>query len=266
MNGMPLGRKVVQPKGHDPSVLYAIARKSCTTAFYGYDLWRCYELSWLNTKGKPLAGILEIVYPVQSACIVESKSLKLYLGGLSYEKFGSARELEQTIRGDLAQILAPEWISVDITVQDDFYLMGCLPHPEGECLDDLDTSFEMIKPNANILSCTDGIAEEAMYSDLLKTLCPITGQPDWATVAIRYRGRTIQPEALLRYLCSLRDCQGFAEEICERIFADITERCSPETLSVKCYYTRRGGIDINPFRCSYPAGPDAIERTRLIRQ
>jgi 7-cyano-7-deazaguanine reductase len=117
-----------------------------------------------------------------------------------------------------------------------------------------------------MISIGQGLSEEALYSDLLKTNCPITGQPDWGSVAICYQGRTLDHEALLRYICSYRDHEGFAEEMCERIFLDIMKRCSPGILTVRCFYTRRGGIDINPFRSSRPIDLDDIDRARLIRQ
>lgn len=266
MSELPLGKKASQPKGRDTSVLYPIPRKTYPVTIYGYDLWRSYELSWLNDKGKPQAGILEVVYPVQSRYIVESKSLKLYLGGLSYERFSMASLLEKTIREDLEHILVPEWISVHIIGQENFPQMICRPHPEGICLDTLDSNIDTYQKDPNLLSCKQDILDEALYSDLLKTNCPITRQPDWASVAIRYRGRTIDHESLIKYLCSYRDHEGFAEEVCEQIFIDLMERCSPDMLAVRCFYTRRGGIDINPLRCTQPIGPDDIDRTRLIRQ
>ncbi|HVN70590.1 MAG TPA: NADPH-dependent 7-cyano-7-deazaguanine reductase QueF [Desulfomonilia bacterium] len=266
MNRLPLGEKVSQPKGRDPSVLYPIPRKNYAVTMYGYDLWRSYELSWLNERGKPRAGILECVYPVQSECIVESKSLKLYLGGLSYEKFASAGELEETIKRDLEPILVPKWIEVRIIGQDGFARMTCLPYPVGICLDTLDTGIDTYRKDPALLSCGEGSSEESLFSDLLKTNCPITGQPDWASVAIRYRGKTINHEGLLRYVCSYRDHEGFAEEVCEQIFSDLVQRCSPEILTVRCFYMRRGGIDINPIRSTEPVGPDEIDRARLIRQ
>ena len=266
MNRIPLGNRIPQPMGHDPSVLYPIPRKPCEIRLYGYDLWRSYELSWLNNNGKPRIGILEVVYPIESKCIVESKSLKLYLGGLSYETFDSAKGIEEIIRHDLEHILLPEWISVHIFEQAGFPQMTCRPHPYGTCLDNQDIQIHSFQRDPALLSCAQGLSEEALYSDLLKTNCPITGQPDWGSVAICYQGRTIDHEALLKYICSYRDHEGFAEEVCVQIFLDIMGRCSPSMLTLRCYFTRRGGIDINPFRSSHPIGSDDIDRTRLIRQ
>jgi 7-cyano-7-deazaguanine reductase len=266
MNRIPLGRKIPQPKGHNPSVLYPIPRKSYEVRLYGYDLWRSYELSWLNDKGKPLSGILEVVYPIQSKYIVESKSLKLYLGGLSYENFDSVKAIEDIIRHDLEHILLPGWVLVHIIEQAGFPQMTCRPHPYGTCLDILDIRIPASQRGPDLLLCVQGFSKEALYSDLLKTNCPITGQPDWGSVAVRYQGKTIDHESLLKYICSYRDHEGFAEEVCEQIYFDIMERCSPEVLTVRCYYMRRGGIDINPLRSSRPVSPDDIDKTRLIRQ
>jgi 7-cyano-7-deazaguanine reductase len=266
MNQIPLGKKIPLPKGHDPSVLYPIPRKPYNYKLYGYDLWRSYELSWLNNKGKPQTGILEVIYPIESKCIVESKSLKLYLGGLSYVNFDSAKGIGKIIRHDLEHVLLTEGIFVHIIEQAGFPQMTCRPHPDGTCLDNQDIQIHSFQRDPALLLCAQGISKEALYSDLLKTNCPITGQPDWGSVAICYQGRTIDHEALLKYICSYRDHEGFAEEVCEQIFLDIMERCSPSKLAVRCFYTRRGGIDINPFRSSHPIDPDDIDRSRLIRQ
>jgi 7-cyano-7-deazaguanine reductase len=266
MSKMPLGKDVKQPRGHDPSVLYPITRRPCPIPVYGYDLWRSYELSWLNKKGKPEVGILELAYPRESECIVESKSLKLYLNGLSQAAFDSAAEVKNTIQQDLERILVSPWIFVRIIDQKRFFELSCEPQMPGVCLDLLDVSIDIYQRDPALLSCHKGLQEETLSSDLLRTSCPITGQPDWASVVICYRGRRIDHSSLLKYLCSYRDYAGFAEEVCEQIFLDIFEKCSPETLSVRCFYTRRGGIDITPHRLSEPIGSEDIERTRLIRQ
>jgi 7-cyano-7-deazaguanine reductase len=264
---MPLGTKVPQIKGRDPSVLYPIRRKSCPVPVYGYDLWRSYELSWLNPKGKPEVGILELIYPVESGCIVESKSLKLYLNGLSYASFDSVREAETTIRNDLEGMLSSPWASVRIIRREEFSELSCETRLPGTCLDLMDVAVDTYAADPSLLMVLDSsMREEMLFSDLLMTYCPITGQPDWASVLIAYRGEGIDRESLLKYICSYRDHEGFAEEVCAQIYLDISQRCSPEVLSVRCFYTRRGGIDINPHRCSYPIGLLEIDRIRLIRQ
>lgn len=266
MSKPPLGRKTRQPRGHDPSVLFPIERKPCRVPIHGYDLWRSYELSWLNERGRPEAGILELVYPVQSGFIVESKSFKLYLAGLSYDRFASAQILEDLVRGDLEGTLRTPWLSVRI-----LGLRGCnevLPQdlPGETSLDTLDITLDPSPRNPGVLSCGRTHVEETLTSDLLRTFCPITEQPDWSSVMIRYRGRIIDHASLLRYICSYRDHKGFAEEVSELIYADLMERCTPETLQVTCFYTRRGGIDITAHRRSGPVGHEGVERIRLIRQ
>jgi 7-cyano-7-deazaguanine reductase len=264
---MPLGTKAPQIKGHDPSVLYPIRRKPCLLPIFGYDLWRSYEVSWLNPKGKPEIGIMEIIYPVQSECIVESKSLKLYLNGLSFVNFNSHEEVEKTIRKDLNGILSSPWVSVNILDGSHLFNISCETRLSGTSLDRIDVTINEYQRNDGLLTVENsGLREEMLSSDLLKTYCPITGQPDWASVAIAYRGSAINRASLLKYICSYRDHEGFAEEVCEQIFLDISRKCSPEILSVRCFYTRRGGIDITPHRCSYPIELDEIERIRLIRQ
>ena len=266
MSPMPLGRDVPQPLGRDASVLYPIRRRSCAGAMFGYDLWRSYELSWLNPRGKPMVGILELVYPLESESIVESKSLKLYLNGLSHVACGSAEDLSAVIREDLERILGAPWVRVRIIGQEGFPELACTQALPGVCLDALDVAVDSYQRDPGLLSCKEGFQEEVLSSDLLRTSCPITGQPDWGSAVIAYRGRGINHASLLKYLCSYREHEGFAEEVCEQIFLDITQQCSPERLSVRCLYTRRGGIDINSFRRSWPLGPDEIERTRLVRQ
>jgi len=266
MKEVPLGKKVAQPRGHDPSVLFPIPRTPRDLEIHGYDLWRAYELMWLNSRGKPTTGILEIVYPSRSGFMVESKSLKLYLGGLSYTRYESKEDLEATITADLHGILHAEWLSVGIVEQGRFPQMAVKAHPGGTCLDSLDVSIEAYRRDPGLLSCSDAAASETLFTDLLRTSCPITGQPDWASVEIQYRGRAMDRGSLLRYLCSYRDHEGFSEDVCEQIFSDIIQRCRPETLSVRCFYTRRGGIDINPTRCSHPVSGEEVDRTRLIRQ
>jgi 7-cyano-7-deazaguanine reductase len=267
MSRMPLGRKAILPQGRDPSVLFPIGRRPCPVPVHGYDLWRCYELSWLNHRGRPEAGILELAYPVTSLSIVESKSLKLYLGGLANERFGSGPELEEVLRHDLANVLAPGWMEVRIIGPRAFPDMMPEEQVEGTCLDDLDLAMgDLAGPDPSMLSIGQNLQEETLHTDLLRTLCPITGQPDWASVVICYKGAALGHGSLLRYLCSYRNHQGFAEEVCERIYCDIMTRCAPERLLVTCFYTRRGGIDITPHRRTDPVGPEGVERKRLVRQ
>lgn len=266
MSRLPLGMKMEPPIRRDPSVLYALQRNPCPVPVYGYDLWRSYELSWLNTKGRPEAAILEIVYPVQSRFIVESKSLKLYLVGLSYERYPTAEALGQVIKQDLGGILESGWLSVNVVGLSEISDMAPRGLAGVTCLDSLDIAVDTYTRSPGLLSCGDHVKEETLTTNLLKTSCPITGQPDWATVVIRYRGRAIDHASLLRYICSYREHRGFSEEVCDLIYADIMESCAPDYLHVSCFYTRRGGIDITAHRRSEHVDPEGIEHTRLIRQ
>ncbi len=265
MTRLPLGKRVKHPSGYDPSVLYPVER-TLQPGVFGYDLWRAYELSWLNEKGRPMAGILEMAYDAGSRRIVESKSLKLYLSGLAWERFPSAGRLEAVIARDVGAIVEPGWIDVRITQPDGFAAFLPLVGPKAAPLDTLDVEMQDFDLDPALLSTRQDVVEEALYSDLLRTVCPITSQPDWATVLVRYKGRAIERAGLLRYLCSYRSHAGFAEDVCSHIYRDIAGRCRPETLSVTCFYTRRGGIDITAHRCGVRVTARDVERTRLVRQ
>lgn len=261
-----LGKPVASPRGHDPSILTPIPRPARRVAMHGFDLWRGYELSWLGHRGCPQTAIFELVYPCESACLVESKSLKLYLNGLAYARFASAAQVEQTIRHDLNAILGSPWVNVTIFNAVDFPALAWQTQAPGTSLDDMAEVDIRDAPDPDLLSTTALEAQETLNSGLLRSLCPITGQPDWGSVVIRYRGARMSASGLLSYLCSYREHRGFHEECCERIFSDITARCAPQELLVGCLYTRRGGIDINPVRSSYPLHPQDFPRLRLIRQ
>ncbi|HQP29928.1 MAG TPA: NADPH-dependent 7-cyano-7-deazaguanine reductase QueF [Deltaproteobacteria bacterium] len=266
MNDTLLGKTVASPRGHDPSILTPIPRPVRPAAMYGFDLWRAYELSWLGPRGCPRAAIMELIYPCESACLVESKSLKLYLNGLAYARFDSADEVEQTIRRDLNAILGAPWVSVTIFTAADSPALAWQTQAPGTSLDALAEVATREAPDPSLLTTADEFTAETLNSGLLRSLCPITGQPDWGSVVITYRGARINASGLLSYLCSFREHRGFHEACCERIFSDITARCAPQELLVGCFYTRRGGIDINPVRSSYPLKPQEFPRLRLIRQ
>jgi len=261
-----LGRTTPSPETYTPSVLHPIPRKRSPLVPYGHDFWRCYELSWINSSGKPEVAICEVVYPVESTCIVESKSLKLYLNSFSQSRFASFKEVEETVFHDLRTILDPEWIEVTIIPQERFPCLRWQETPDGICIDRIDVSIDTFQPDPGLLLTEISPVQETLYSDLLRTLCPITAQPDWASVIISYAGPQIIHASLLRYLCSFRHHSGFSEECCEQIFTDIHHRCAPDRLEVRCCYTRRGGVDITPLRSSAPVPRDSICSPRLIRQ
>jgi 7-cyano-7-deazaguanine reductase len=260
-----LGKKVEGPRRRDAAILYPIRRPEPGIMMYGLDLWRAYEISWLNPKGCPAAGIMELIYPRKSANIVESKSLKLYLNGLAFERFGSKDDLIMTIKNDLQPVLVSPWIEVRIYTDDE--TEAVLPAKiDGICIDRLDTGISVYKPDPGLLKTSDERASEMLVSNLLHTNCPITSQPDWATVIVDYTGPKISHESLQAYICSFRDHEDFAEACCEKIFTDIRGTCAPERLLVQCLYTRRGGIDINPLRASFDVRPEDVPLTRHIRQ
>lgn len=265
----PLGQKSEYPERYAPEVLYPIPRALGRAAiqvaeqwpYYGEDLWNAYELSWLLPSGKPVVALLELRVPAGSPCIVESKSLKLYLGSFNHTVFASVAEVESTIARDVGAVVgAPVQVQVkDLTAE----AFNVVPLP-GESLDQLEVTDFVYSVQADLLRCeSDAIVSETLHSHLLRSCCPVTGQPDWASVMVRYRGPKLDRAALLRYIVSYRNNQEFHEQCVERIFTDILQHCRPQALTVYARYTRRGGIDINPWRSTEAS---AAPHWRLVRQ
>lgn len=270
----PLGQRTEYPDAYAPELLSGFARAagradlglSGELPFQGVDLWNAYELSWLNEKGKPVVATAELSFPATSPQLVESKSLKLYLNSLNRMRCSSAAELEQRIVRDLAAVAGAE-PEVRIVPAFDFR-PAAIDLPDGDCIDDLDVEIATYQVDPELLSLAAGAdaddpVEETLYSNLLKSNCPITGQPDWATVSLHYRGARIDRSSLLAYIVSFHGHDEFHEQCVERIFVDIRRRCAPEALSVYARYTRRGGLDINPFRSDFESPPG---HRRLWRQ
>jgi len=264
-----LGQEVAYPTQYDPSLLFPIPRQPSRVEvgidplalpFVGLDRWHAYELGWLDVQGKPHVDTATIHVPCGSPNLVESKSLKLYLNSLNGARFNSAESVRERIATDLSARAGAE-----VVVE-----LGLPPVAEGDegevSIDGLDISIDDYgPPNAGHLRTLPGeVVEEALLSALLKSNCPVTGQPDWASVTLRYRGAPIDREGLLRYLVSYRDHAEFHEQCVERIFHDVSRCCGPEWLVVEARYTRRGGLDINPWRAS-PGAPPPPSR-RDIRQ
>ena len=254
-----LGKATAYVNRYDPTLLFPIGRASkraelgigTSLPFHGTDIWNAYELSWLDRRGKPHVAMATFAVPADSPNIIESKSFKLYLNGFSGERLDEA-DLVARLRRDLA---AAAGAVVDVTlIPAAAFPHQALAEPAGIVIDDLDITIDHYgPPRADFLGCTDGTpVDEALVSHLLKSNCPVTGQPDWASVQVRYSGPRIDHAGLLRYLTSFREHAEFHEQCVERIFTDITRRCAPDTLSVYARYTRRGGLDINPFRSSTP--------------
>ena len=266
--GLLLGKHTPVVADYAPELLYPIARaggRSKLSAsgdfpWYGADLWHAYELSWLNAVGVPQVSVGRIVVPADSPCIIESKSLKLYLNSLNATRFEHVGALVDTITRDLGRV-AGAGVRVSLLGIDSPDLAGAAL--AGTCIDDAAVGDIPGEPGAELLRVGDEVIEQRLYSHLLRSLCPVTGQPDWATVWLDYRGPEQDVSALLRYLLSFRDHRDFHEQCLERMFTDIMTVASPERLSMQAFYTRRGGLDINPFRSTDPA---AMPLPRLNRQ
>lgn len=267
----PLGKSSPYVDEYAPSLLYPVPRAplrrelgiEADPPFTGSDIWNAYELSWLNARGKPRIALASITVAANSANIVESKSFKLYLNSYNQTRLhGDLAEVRSNLERDLSAAFGG---AVKISLRQP---LDCGRETyaiwEGECLDDQDIEVERYSPDPELLRAGGDFVEEALYSDLLKSNCPITGQPDWASVHISYRGARMDREGLLRYLISFRRHGGFHEHCVERIFMDLLKHCRPEQLSVYARYTRRGGLDINPFRTNCGASPPP--NRRLVRQ
>jgi 7-cyano-7-deazaguanine reductase len=255
---LPLGREVPLPETYDPSVLVALPREEGRRAlglegalpFDGVDLWNAHELAWLGPTGKPVVATAELWIPATSPRLVESKSLKLYLGSLSETTHASSEEVRTVVARDLEALVgAPVDVRLALSPT-----AAPVAAPPGTSIDDVDVACDVFEPEPGLLesaAAEDDQVDETLTSHLFKSNCPVTGQPDWATVLVRYRGGRIDRGALLRYLVSFRNHQAFHEHCVERLFVDLKARCRPTALTVLARYTRRGGIDINPFRSDF---------------
>jgi 7-cyano-7-deazaguanine reductase len=215
--------------------------------FRGMDVWNAYEFSWLNNRGKPEIALAQIQVPVKSANIIESKALKMYLGSYSGTRFGHRSEVISTLESDLT-ITARAPVSVTL-MQADVVQAAGIGVLMGQSLDHLDIEMDEYYWNPDFLALeSDTNVRESLFTHLFKSVCPLTGQPDFASILVQYNGRMISKEGLLKYLISYREHGEFAEQVVERIFIDIMNRCAPDRLTVQARFTRRGGIDINPYR------------------
>ena len=271
---LSLGQATQYPDQYDPSLLFPIPRAenraklgfkdSQALPFVGVDIWNAFELSWLNKKGKPQIALAEFQIPADSPNMIESKSFKLYLNSLNNTHFEDEHQLRELIIKDLS-IVAGSKITTRIQATEAVAKKG-MQEMSGVLLDRLDIEVDPNLPaNPNLLGINEsfGPIEQCLVSHLLKSNCPVTGQPDWASVQIRYQGRPILEEGLLRYLIGFRQLGEFHEHCVETIFTDIKRQCKPEKLSVYARYTRRGGLDINPFRTDYNSPwPDNIRHAR----
>ena len=272
IDNLPLGKPTGYRDDYDPGLLCPFPRQTKRRElglqgdlpFAGYDLWNAYELSWLAPGGRPVVAMAEFRFPCLSPFLVESKSLKLYLNSLNQTRFAGFDAVAAVIEADLAGACgAPVAVRVQPLAAWSGMHISALP---GRCLDDLDVTFDRYDYAPDLLAGAaepGRIVEETLHSHLLKSNCLVTRQPDWASVLIRYRGPHIDPAALLRYLVSYRQHSEFHEQCVERIFVDLLRFCRPAQLTVYARYTRRGGLDINPFRSNFES---ELPNWRLARQ
>jgi 7-cyano-7-deazaguanine reductase len=269
---IPLGKQSEPVSVYTPSLLAAISRSDARAGlginneplpFSGMDIWNAYELSWLNMNGKPEIALAEISIPCASPSLVESKSLKLYLNSLNQTQFHNRQEVKQTIETDLETTIGSQ-VMVDVHPVSHPPARKITDFP-GDCLDELDVKIKSYQPDPELLELESEEVEvnESLYTHLFRSTCPVTGQPDWASIQVAYTGQAINRESLLKYLVSYREHQGFHEQCIEKIFVDIFQRCSPARLTVYGRFLRRGGLDINPYRTNVAEPP---VNDRLVRQ
>ena len=266
----PLGKETAYPDRYARKVLCPVPRDENrrklnideALPFHGKDVWNAYELTWLERTGKPAVAVAAIEVDADSKHIVESKSLKLYLNSLAMERFGSVDEVAALVARDLSEVTQSN-VTVSLMSPSAVGAEGIRGLP-GTCVDGLDVSCTSREVDSSLLGCARGKTDrEELYSHLLRSRCPVTGQPDFGSVLVRYRGMPIDRAGLLRYLVSYRNHCDFHESCIERIFVDLKRRCAPEELTVYGRFNRRGGLDINPFRTDTDDSPD---NPRLWRQ
>ncbi|MFC3530590.1 NADPH-dependent 7-cyano-7-deazaguanine reductase QueF [Vogesella facilis] len=266
----PLGKKVDYQDHYDASLLFPIARQQkrdeigvadSALPFAGMDLWTGYELSWLNAKGKPQVAIATFRIPADSPRLIESKSFKLYLNSYNQTRIASWQQVAAQLELDLSNAAGGK-VAVSLLSPAEFGREQIV-ELAGECIDELDIEVDNYAPCPDALKAdAANVVSETLSSQLLKSNCLVTGQPDWGSVAISYTGPQIERETLLRYLIGFRQHNEFHEQCVERIFVDVLRACAPSKLTVYARYTRRGGLDINPWRSNDPAAePPANVRT-----
>ena len=278
MTEFVLGQQSTYPAHYDPNLLFPIARAKnraslgvnniSSPPFFGVDLWNAYELAWLNLKGKPQIALAEFIIPADSPNMIESKSFKLYLNSLNQYCFADFAAVKTCLQHDLSQVLGAG-LQVRLVQPCEITSnkkMAPIEELGGQLLDRLDIEVNSHQSADLLLLKADHTSApitQTLVSHLLKSNCPVTGQPDWASVQIQYQGRPIDEEGLLRYLIGFRQLGEFHEHCVEKIFCDIKIQCQPEKLSVYARYTRRGGLDINPFRTDFNAAwPNNIRHAR----
>ena len=267
----PLGKKSIYLDQYTADLLFPIVRQSKRSElhiteslpFKGFDRWTAFELSWLNDKGKPIVAMGEFIVPCTSPFLIESKSLKLYFNSFNNTKFNSLAEVQDTMENDLSRAAGEKIIvKIDLPIN---WVDFSIQTLSGKCIDNGDIECDRYTVTPEYLTCElDQEITETIYSNLLRSNCLMTGQPDWASLQISYAGQKINHNNLLKYIVSFRNHIEFGEHCVERIFTDIMRYCAPKKLTVYARYTRRGGIDISPYRSTEDSV--APENIRLARQ
>ncbi len=268
----PLGKSSEYVSTYTPSLLFPIPRApkwaelgltAQSLPYSGVDYWNCYELSWLTVSGKPVVAVGEFAIPADSPNIIESKSFKLYLNSLNQTRFASGDDLQALLARDLSAA-AGATVAVTLKTLGRVAEEG-IAEPAGVCIDELDVEIDdFSRPRAELLRCNaDEVIEESFHSHLLKSNCPVTGQPDWGTLVVEYCGPKLDHARFLAYLVSFRQHSDFHEQCVERIYLDLLDLLQPERLSVHARYVRRGGLDINPYRSNHAT---TFDNRRLARQ
>jgi len=267
-----LGKQTDYVTNYDAKLLFAIERRfkwqefgidEHNLPYQGVDIWNAYELSWLLPSGKPVVAVAEIRVPAESPNIIESKSFKLYLNSLNQSRFASFAEVQALMSGDLSAVAgAPVQVLISTLAAASTQVISQLP---GTCIDELEIAVNQYEqPDANLLQCQPSRQiEESVHTHLLRSNCPVTGQPDWGSLCIEYQGAALCHTSLLAYIISFRQHQDFHEQCVERIFLDIYQLLQPEKLTVFARYLRRGGLDINPYRSTHSL---EFDNCRLVRQ
>lgn len=267
-----LGKQTDYVTQYDTSLLFPIERRfkwqefgidENNLPYQGVDIWNAYELSWLLPSGKPVVAVAEIRVPAESPNIIESKSFKLYLNSLNQSQFASFAEVQAVMSRDLTAIAgAPVQVWIKTLAQAATEAVVELP---GICIDEQDIAISQYdQPNASLLQCRPSKqVKESLHTHLLRSSCPVTGQPDWGSLCVEYQGAALCHASLLAYVISFRQHQDFHEQCVERIFLDLYQLLKPQKLTVFARYLRRGGLDINPYRSTHSL---ELANTRLVRQ
>jgi 7-cyano-7-deazaguanine reductase len=269
LHNAPLGQEVSYPRQYDPALLFPIVRSSTRhnldlpATWHGQDIWNAYELSWLNPKGKPVVAMGRFSFDHSTPCLIESKSFKLYLNSFNETRFADTQEVIDTLQKDLRAAAGSDLVSVELDLAGLRQTVTCAPMP-GIYIDELDIDVGTYQADPKLLSLVPNakIVTEVLTSDLLKSNCPVTGQPDWGSVQISYTGAQLDQVRLLAYIVSLRRQNEFHEHCVEKMYCDIWKQCRPEMLTVFARYTRRGGLDINPWRSNASVAPLAPRQPR----